>query len=506
MALRIPGVVATDAETRFQRKKARDIREFSNGEGTDDDWSPVVQAAVDAVDTTLEDVALPAQRMFINSPITINDPIGIHGVPHGTHLVAGDDLGDAMIIATTAGGHPTEGQHLASLRISGLFLDGNGRSVDAGGIRLAKVQRAIVEDVKIRHFTRPALHFSSSVRNSRFCRVWAKHCGDSFNGWAQFQIENPTGSPDSPNLNVFSECESVYPAGHHLWIKTDRTGAQTRQHWFEGTTFHSAPPTLTTESIDGYTITFDDRYLASGIVLQHAASQYFFDCDFEYASYGFPQISIQNNVDQASGTSNEVTVGEGCVFGSQEHYDATVTAIDTTTNVITFSAHKFPTDAVVRVSSLGTLPGGISANTDYYVRRISGTTLTLHTTWENARKNVSPVDITSAGSGTITVSSQEIAILADRISYLSVNARFHGTTNRPKVVNKHLANRVRFGGAVRSIGATVLPYEGPDSTDLLADWRGADIAADALRIVSPDGTVWRVSVDDSGVVSAAEVS
>lgn len=76
------------------------------------------------------------------------------------------------------------------------------------------------------------------------------------------------------------------------------------------------------------------------------------------------------------------------------------TADDTNDTLTTASAHHLLPGDRVRVSSTGTLPAGLSAGTDYWVRtRPSATEITLGST-QNASANV---DITDSGSGTHSI-------------------------------------------------------------------------------------------------------
>ena len=75
---------------------------------------------------------------------------------------------------------------------------------------------------------------------------------------------------------------------------------------------------------------------------------------------------------------------------------ATPFTVDTATNILTLKGRNPTTGERVRLTgSEGTLPGGLSLNTDYYVIGASGSACQLSTT-----SNGSGVDITSAGSGT----------------------------------------------------------------------------------------------------------
>lgn len=79
-------------------------------------------------------------------------------------------------------------------------------------------------------------------------------------------------------------------------------------------------------------------------------------------------------------------------------------AVTTATDLITVASNvdKWITGMKVRASSTTTLPTGLVAATDYFVIRISATTVKLATTLANALAGTA-IDITAQGSGTHTL-------------------------------------------------------------------------------------------------------
>ena len=72
----------------------------------------------------------------------------------------------------------------------------------------------------------------------------------------------------------------------------------------------------------------------------------------------------------------------------------TMTAV-AATDICTVASRTFQNGDRIRVASSATLPGGLAANTNYFVRDVSGQTFKLAKTLGG-----DPLDITSAGSGT----------------------------------------------------------------------------------------------------------
>lgn len=82
----------------------------------------------------------------------------------------------------------------------------------------------------------------------------------------------------------------------------------------------------------------------------------------------------------------------------------TVSAIDTATDIITFTGvHSFLNGEPVHVASTGGLPGGVLDSQYYYARSTAADKITLHPTEADALANTNIVNITSAGSGAITI-------------------------------------------------------------------------------------------------------
>lgn len=86
--------------------------------------------------------------------------------------------------------------------------------------------------------------------------------------------------------------------------------------------------------------------------------------------------------------------------------------VDTGTNVATTgSAHSYTNGDGVSVLSVGgTLPAPLVATSPYFARSTGGSTLTLHPTKADAVANTNVIDITTAGSGTLTISNNRTAL------------------------------------------------------------------------------------------------
>lgn len=75
-----------------------------------------------------------------------------------------------------------------------------------------------------------------------------------------------------------------------------------------------------------------------------------------------------------------------------------VSAVDTGTDTLTATAHGLSDGDIIKLTSTGTLPGGLLTTRDYYVINSAANTLKV-----SLSQGGSAVDITSAGSGTISL-------------------------------------------------------------------------------------------------------
>lgn len=94
-----------------------------------------------------------------------------------------------------------------------------------------------------------------------------------------------------------------------------------------------------------------------------------------------------------------IGVGTGTLT---ESFAAAAVAPATDLITVASNADKWITGMIVQASTTGTLPTGLAAATNYYVIRISATTIKLASSLANALAGTA-IDITAAGSGTHTL-------------------------------------------------------------------------------------------------------
>jgi len=108
------------------------------------------------------------------------------------------------------------------------------------------------------------------------------------------------------------------------------------------------------------------------------------------------------------GPCNRCIFSDSVAYGYRHVFTTTAQSITETgtftanagTDVITSNSHGHLEGTILRVSSSGSLPGGLSASTDYYVTSVTANTFQLASSYSGSYENI--VNITSAGSGTHT--------------------------------------------------------------------------------------------------------
>lgn len=111
----------------------------------------------------------------------------------------------------------------------------------------------------------------------------------------------------------------------------------------------------------------------------------------------------------ADSVAQGLTLKEACVAASTANFSATyfnetgaVSAVDVGGNTFTINNHGYNTGERVYISSTGTVPGGVSAGVQYFIINTGVNSVQLASSAANAAGGT-PIDITSTGSGTITI-------------------------------------------------------------------------------------------------------
>lgn len=133
--------------------------------------------------------------------------------------------------------------------------------------------------------------------------------------------------------------------------------------------------------------------------------------------------------------------------------DITITAVSAVADTLTSVAHaRLTGDGPVRVTSTGTVPGGLTAGTNYWVVKTTADAFKLATTFQNAMATVpTTIDITSAGTGTIKLVDtadtlrvgQEILNVSRCMLRVTLELRCHAATVISGEMAVALLQRVR---------------------------------------------------------------
>ncbi len=101
-------------------------------------------------------------------------------------------------------------------------------------------------------------------------------------------------------------------------------------------------------------------------------------------------------------TQNSSGIQGLSVMATQASGASRISSVDTSGETVTTAeSHTYTTGDAVTMYSPGTVPGGLSSSTTYYVKVTANNSFTLHTTKADAEAGTSAVDLTSAQSGDV---------------------------------------------------------------------------------------------------------
>ncbi len=101
-------------------------------------------------------------------------------------------------------------------------------------------------------------------------------------------------------------------------------------------------------------------------------------------------------------TQNSSGVQGLSVTATQASGASRISSVDTSgESITTTESHNYSTGDAVTMYSPGTVPGGLSSSTTYYVKVTANDSFTLHTTKADAEAGTSAVDLTGAQSGDV---------------------------------------------------------------------------------------------------------
>lgn len=151
----------------------------------------------------------------------------------------------------------------------------------------------------------------------------------------------------------------------------------------------------------------------------------------------------------------------GRIIIPAETYNVPRTFTAATTDICTAAAHGYSTGYMLRLSTSGALPGGLSAGTDYFAIRLTADTFKLASTYANAVAGTA-VDVTSTGSGTHTLTGDLVqpGIIYSDDSGATWTTLFYGSSSLPAHspeytgYNAEMTIAIEPGGTLRAITRT----------------------------------------------------
>lgn len=386
--------------------------------------------------------------------------------------------------------------HAHGVTVRDLQLDGNGRGPDIGGVFFERQGEVILERVAIKHFARQGVA-GNSWRESRISGLIVMYCGDSDRDMAAVDLDEYGANEGFNNLH-FDDLKSIFNYGTQLRLRlTSTTQSPVRNNFFNNVMLHAATGGTFPGADDWATVYADDHRNRGGITLdiEHARTVYITNARFHATSYGQPLIRQKQLPALGSSTVNSLYLAQFEIGQSVTQTSAAATA-NPTTGVLTLAGHMMQTGARVQLTTTGTLPTGLATGTDYLVIRVDANTFKLATSINNAYAGTA-VTFTDAGTGTHTVTSQDIAIVNDKGTLAMSNGVIEAHT-RSVILNNSAASDVYLGSTVVNAGTPTL-VEG-NLPAVASNYYSATLGADA-PLTASSTTLTNTALTISGIAA-----
>jgi hypothetical protein len=142
----------------------------------------------------------------------------------------------------------------------------------------------------------------------------------------------------------------------------------------------------------------------------------------------------------------------------------TMSSVNSGSEIITATGHDFVNGNRITFSNVGgSLPGGLATNTEYRVITVSGSTfqVCIESTYNPATKTGTPIDITSAGSGTTTITERPLAAKDDLDVWVRKEvASYFGSARQPITPPSATINYTLGQATLGPVNATFSPTSG----------------------------------------------
>ncbi len=297
------------------------VYDATGGAGTPWTGTDNAVALQNAVDNAPEGAVLLVEGRMLTSKIVTNRPVTFAGFgPWASQIIAhsgvtGDylfELGDGA--ATEAWARES---HFRWINFRDLRIDGNGRTVPMGGIKLRQLDHLHWSNVEIWHFAETGLDINETVRESEFHNVHVRFCGDATHPQASVWTD-PVSTRDPSNNLHFYGCKSLYGFGTHLLLGGGTATSRVRTLDFHSLFIHgSDTATPTTATTEGWT--YNDAALTTSRLLDIAGCEgaNFYGGRFHEGPSDKAMMVVRQDAVQGAGTRNAVSF-IGTDFGSSQ--------------------------------------------------------------------------------------------------------------------------------------------------------------------------------------------
>jgi len=204
----------------------------------------------------------------------------------------------------------------------------------------------------------------------------------------------------------------------------------------------------------------------------------------ETSGIGTIEIAAESDKVVGSGTNFTAIFAPGdvfVIFTPEIITTKTVTAINTTTEVLTSSAHGMPDGSVVIMDAVTTAPGGTTNGFIYYTRSTGLVTpaneFTLHPTYNDALNNSNRIDLTSAGSGV------RVQLIANIGTSITTTVKFVNSANDMTLT---APSDISVSGAGYAVGTALFVR-----ADGFALHRPYDGGVELIPSTNPDASIIR---------------
>ena len=194
-----------------------------------------------------------------------------------------------------------------------------------------------------------------------------------------------------------------------------------------------------------------------------------------------PLVSRGNAIDQNSSGLQGLAVTATKANGA-----ARISSVDTSGETVTTeNSHGYSTGDTVTLYSPGTIPGGLSSDTTYYVRVTSNTTFSLHASQADSEAGTGSVDLTGAQSG-------DVYFLNNKPTIATISIQSDTSTIKNKIGGL-VSELNKIQSMIAALTASSTNADGKVSLGVLA---GEPLASEISRELRSTGTD-----DVSGITS-----